>query len=106
MFSCLACQTILPRLLNVAGFLNSEVAPTSHVRRNRVSSGVGGLSQPQAAHMEVDGDLKLALNAVVLCAGWVLSDHTLHLPHTVSINLLARLVFMQAATCCNMLKIP
>lgn len=54
---------------------------TSHHRHHRVDCCVGGLSQAQAAHVKVDGHLELASNAVVLCACWVLSDHSLQCSH-------------------------
>ena len=47
---------------------------------NRADGGVGGLSNTQAAHMEVDGHLELATDAVVLSACGVSGDHTLQGP--------------------------
>lgn len=54
-----------------------HVSRTSHHGHHRVHCCVGGLGQAQAAHMKVDGHLELASDVVVLCACWVLSDHSL-----------------------------
>ncbi len=50
---------------------------TSHHRDNRVNGDIGGLGQTHAAHMEVDGHLELAPDAVVFSPCWVLSDDAL-----------------------------
>lgn len=68
--------------------------PTSHVRHDRVCGGVRGLSKAQAAHMEVDRHLELPANAVILCTGWVLGDHTLYMPQPVR-----EVVVMRPAAC-------
>ena len=50
---------------------------TSHHRHNRVNGDIGGLGQPHAAHMEVDGHLEFAPDAVVFSPCRVLSDDAL-----------------------------
>ena len=71
---------------------------TSHVRYNRVCSGVCCLSQAQAAHMEVDRHLEFAPDVVILCTGWMLSDHALHMPQT-SHTRQGEVDVMRIATC-------
>ena len=50
---------------------------TSHHGHNRINGDIGGLGQAHAAHMEVDGHLELAPDAVVFSPCWVLSDDAL-----------------------------
>ncbi len=56
---------------------NARSELTSHHRNNRVNGDIGGLGQSHAAHMEVDGHLELAPDAVVFSPCWVLSDDAL-----------------------------
>ncbi len=50
---------------------------TSHHRHNGVNGDIGGLGQTHAAHVEVDGHLEFAPDAVVFSPCWVLCDDAL-----------------------------